>query len=99
MLHVRDRQRRADFVLGELPEPRRSDDASNMIPRSAVVRNGVSRIAPIGTMILSVNDALDVRQGTDRLLQQNLPLSALSICSKVCVHKRDLFDHLVGAGE
>jgi len=66
----------ADFVakvLREAPKLRRSDRASNMIPRSAVVRNGIPRIRPIGTRILSVNAALDVRQDTDRLLQQNLP--------------------------
>jgi hypothetical protein len=81
------RQVRADFVvkvLEEVPKPRRSDYASNMIPRSAVVRNGIPRIAQIGMWILSVNAALDIRQDTDRLLQQNLPKAAVSTRSDVC---------------
>ena len=57
--------------LEEVPKPRRSDYASNMIPHSAPSGNGIPRIAPIGTRILSANAALDVRQATDRILQQN----------------------------
>ena len=64
----------ADFVakvLAEVPWRRRSDHASNMIPRGAVIRNAIPRVGLIGTKILSVGGALDVTQATDRLLQQN----------------------------
>jgi hypothetical protein len=79
-LHCEDFQPCADFVakvLAGLSDSWSSDRAPNVIPHSAVVRNAILRIALIGTKILSVNDALNVTQATDRLLQQNLPKASV----------------------
>ena len=55
-------------VRAVVPQCRRSDHAPNEIPHGAVVRNMIPRRGLIGFKILSVDGALDVTQGADRLL-------------------------------
>jgi hypothetical protein len=65
LLQSRELPRGADFVvkvLVEVSEHRRSDHASNIIPRSAATWNAVPRITPIGTRILSVDGTLGLAQ-------------------------------------